>query len=71
MTSKQLNIGRQTNSELVIFEQRVRRYQTSLFAYLARMGFPVGVVEGLAQETLLRAWRATHQFDEEKARYSR
>ena len=55
---------------LACFEARVRRYQHSLFAFLGRMGFADAIVEELAQETFLRAWRSRSRFDERRGRYS-
>jgi len=56
--------------ELDLFEGRVRRYQTPLFAYLGRFGFQTHVTEELAQESFLRAWRSRHQYDERKSQYA-
>ena len=60
----------QAQTELELFEFRVRRYQSSLFSYLGRFGFSAAIAEELAQETFLRAWRANHQFDDQKSQYS-
>lgn len=62
--------GNTNSKDLQEFEARVERYQAPLFAYLGRLGFDLKTAEDLAQETFLRAWRASDQFDAKKARYS-
>lgn len=59
-----------TVAKLQEFEARVERLQAPLFAYLGRLGFDQRTAEDIAQDTFLRAWRATAQFDESKAQYS-
>ena len=44
------------------FELLVIKYQRRIERLIARMVRDVDLVEDIAQETFLRAWRALHQF---------
>lgn len=48
------------------FRQLVVRYQRMVFSFLGTFLFPVQVLEDLAQETFLRAYRNIADFDAEK-----
>jgi RNA polymerase sigma-70 factor (ECF subfamily) len=45
------------------FAELIRRHQARVFAILSRYERDAQLVEDLAQETFLKAWRALHQFD--------
>jgi RNA polymerase sigma-70 factor (ECF subfamily) len=45
------------------FAEIVRRHQSRIFAILSRYERDAQLVEDLAQETFVKAWRALHQFD--------
>jgi RNA polymerase sigma-70 factor (ECF subfamily) len=45
------------------FAELVRRYQSRVFAILHRYERDTHLVEDLAQETFVKAWRALEQFD--------
>ncbi len=45
------------------FSQKVRAHQASLFGYLSRLGLSGGLVEDVAQEAFLRAWRYRDRYD--------
>ena len=49
------------------FEEIVRRYQSRVFAILARYQNDPQKVEDLAQETFLKVWRALDQYDPRRA----
>ena len=45
------------------FAEIIRRHQSRVFAILSRYERDAEIVEDLAQETFVKAWRALHQFD--------
>lgn len=45
------------------FSQKVRAHQASLFSYLSRLGLSSSLVEDVAQEAFLRAWRFRDRYD--------
>jgi len=52
------------------FRLLVLRHQRGLFRFLGLLGFPPAVVEELAQEAFLRAYRHLADFDEGRGRFS-
>jgi RNA polymerase sigma-70 factor, ECF subfamily len=46
------------------FAEIIQRYQPRVFAILSRYERDAQLVQDLAQETFLKAWRALHQFDD-------
>ena len=57
-------------TEASIFEARVERYQSALFAYLGRLGLSQASAQDVAQETFLRVWSARDRFDDNRGRWS-
>jgi RNA polymerase sigma-70 factor (ECF subfamily) len=45
------------------FAEIIQRYQSRVFAILSRYERDAQLVQDLAQDTFLKAWRALHQFD--------
>src|SRR6185369_12041341 len=45
------------------FAEIIRRHQTRVFAILSRYERDAQLVEDLAQDTFVKAWRALYQFD--------
>ena len=60
MTSTEPNSSPNTREE---FAMRVREHQSSLFGYLSRLGLSNALVEDVAQEAFLRAWRYRDRYD--------
>ena len=52
------------------YAQLVDRYQDSVFAFLWRMGLRRAVIEELAQESFVRAWRHLGDFEPTRAAFS-
>ena len=52
------------------FKAIVQHFQSSLFAYLGRMGCTQAQAEELAQETFLRAWQHLAEYDAKQAAFS-
>src|ERR1043165_6361575 len=45
------------------FAEIIQRYQARVFSILSRYERDAQLVQDLAQDTFLKAWRALHQFD--------
>ncbi|MBX2839689.1 MAG: sigma-70 family RNA polymerase sigma factor [Gammaproteobacteria bacterium] len=52
------------------FESLVKRHQSSVFAFLGRMGFSQSQAEDIAQEAFLKAWRALKSYSADRAAFS-
>jgi len=70
MTDLKTHSGGEQSAERTIFREQVQQYQRSIFGFLCRFGFRPDIVEELAQDTFLRAWRARHTADPVKGAYS-
>ena len=60
--SDQLLVGRAAAGDQRAFELLVIKYQRRIERLIGRMVRDVDLVEDIAQETFIRAWRALHQF---------
>jgi len=57
-----------TSGDPKLFEALVRAYQSSLFGFVARMGFSAAEAEDLVQEVFMRVWTSRSRFDPRRAR---
>lgn len=62
-TDEKALLQRVRDGALEDFGEIIQRYQSRVFAILSRYERDSQLVEDLAQETFLKAWRALHQFD--------
>ena len=60
--SDQLLVERAVAGDQRAFELLVVKYQRRIERLIARMVRDVDLIEDIAQETFIRAWRALHQF---------
>lgn len=67
MTSSDLSTEAHLRAE---FANRVREHQGSLFGYLSRLGLSNSMVDDVAQEAFLRAWRYRDRYDESNSQWN-
>jgi len=65
-----LLIEQSAQNDTNAFRLLILRYQRMVFSYLGNFALPVQVLEDLAQETFLRAYRNIPDFNSEKASFS-
>lgn len=67
MTASEFNSSSTSHEE---FAQLVREHQGSLFGYLGRLGLSNNLVDDVAQEAFLRAWRYRDLYDESYSQWN-